>query len=133
MKLEFLDDLSAGGKFPQAVSNRLIRLYDFDLNQSAALIENISEKILKGNQTLDLSSLGFIEPINCKLVFSISEKDEGLKTQDNIHFECALTIPLYREMIQLIEPFCEGDTNGHQWLYDLNCPIDLLFSPGGTW
>lgn len=56
-----------------------------------------------------------------------------MKTKDKVNFECALTISLYREMIQLIEPFEQGEVGGYQWLYDLDCPIDLLFSPDGTW
>jgi hypothetical protein len=132
MKLEFLDDISDGGRFPQVVSNQLIRLYDFDSIQAATLKENIEEKILKGNRTLDLSSLDFVQSVNCKLIFVISQQDEGIKTIDRVNFECLLTDQLYQEMIQLIEPFCEG-AEGYQWLYDLDCSIDLLLSPGGTW
>lgn len=98
-----------------------------------SLERTLWEKILKGSGTLDLSSLDFVELVNCNLFFTISNKDEGLKTQDKVNFECALTIPLYQEMTQLIEPFEQGETDGYQWLYHLDCPIDLLFSPGGTW
>jgi hypothetical protein len=133
MKLEFLEDISDGDKFPQVVSNQLVRLFDFDPIQSASLRDKIAEEILNGNRALNLSSLDFIEPINCNLTLIISKKDEGLKTQDKINFECALTIPLYQQMIQLIGSFCDCDSNGYQWLYDLDCEIDLLFSPGGTW
>jgi hypothetical protein len=58
---------------------------------------------------------------------------EGLKTRGNVNFECALTVPLYQEMILLMKGFCERESNGYQWLYGLDCEIDLLFSPGGTW
>ncbi|MCF6406820.1 hypothetical protein L3C95_28235 [Chitinophaga filiformis] len=133
MKIEFLDDISAGGKFTQVVSNQLVRLYDFNTIQATKLKENITEKILKTNQMLDLSSLDFIEPINCNLMFVISDKDEGLKTDDNFNFMCALTLSSYQEMVLLIEPFCEEGTDGYQWLYEIDTPIDLLFSPGGTW
>jgi hypothetical protein len=34
---------------------------------------------------------------------------------------------------QLVEPFCEGDSSGYQWLYDLYWDIELLFSPTGYW
>jgi len=36
-------------------------------------------------------------------------------------------------MILLMKGFCERESNGYQWLYGLDCEIDLLFSPGGTW
>ena len=133
MKLEFLDDISDGGKFPQVVSSQLVRLYDFDPIQAIALRENIKEEILKDNMALNFSLLDFIEPVNCNLIFAISDSDEGLKTQDKTIFECALTISSYQRMIHLIDPFCERKTDGYQWLYELDCEIDLLFSPGGTW
>lgn len=133
MKLEFLDDISDGGRFKNVVSDRLVRLYDFDAIQATKLKDNIIENILKANKALDLSSLDFIEPINCNLTFIISDKDEGLKSHDKMNFVCALTPSLYQEMTLLIEPFCKEKLNGYQWLYDIDTPIDFLFSPGGTW
>ena len=133
MKLEFLDDISDSGKYAQVVSNQLVGLHDFDEVEAASLRNNIIEEILKGNKALSLSSLDFIEPINCNLTFTISENDEGLETHDKINFECSLTIPLYQRMTHLIKPFCERRSHGYQWLYELDCEIDLLFSPGGTW
>ena len=44
MKLEFLDDISDGGKFKDVVSNQLVRLYDFDklqANKFRQLIQSI--------------------------------------------------------------------------------------------
>jgi len=133
MKLEFLDDISDGGRFQDVVSNRLVRLYDFDAIQAKKLKDNIIEHILKANKALDLSSLDFIEPINCNLTFIISDKDEGLKCHEEMNFVCTLTPSSYQEMTLLIEPFCEREIDGYQWLYDIDSPIDLLFSPGGTW
>jgi len=133
MKLEFLDDISDGGRFQDIVSDRLVRLYDFDAIQATKLKDNIIEHILKANKALDLSSLDFIEPINCSLTFIISDKDEGLKSHEKNNFVCALTPSSYQEMTLLIEPFCEREIDGYQWLYDIDSPIDLLFSPGGTW
>lgn len=133
MKLEFLDDISDSGRFPNVVSNRLVRLYDFDAIQATKLKDSIIENILKANKALDLSSIDFIEPINCNLTFIISDKDEGLKSHDKMNFVCALTPLLYHEMTLLIEHFCKQEIDGYQWLYDIDNPIDLLFSPGGNW
>ncbi|WP_044218993.1 hypothetical protein [Chitinophaga pinensis] len=77
MKIEFLDDISVGGKFRQVVSNQLVRLYDFDAIQAKIFKEKVNEKILKGSGTLNLSSFDFVELVNCNLVFTISNKDEG--------------------------------------------------------
>lgn len=133
MKLEFLDDISEGGRFPQVVSNQLVRLYDFNAIQAAKLKDSITETILKDHKELSLSSLDFIEPVNCNLVLAVSEHNEGLTTKDKLNFVCFLTLSSYQDMILLIEPFCKQGTNGHQWLHEAECPIDLLLSPGGTW
>jgi hypothetical protein len=133
MKLEFLDDISGDGKFRQVVSDRLIRLYDFDFSEANQLRHKINTEILQGNRALDLSTIDFIENVNCTLVFTISKEDEGLTSKDKIHFHCVLTIASYRRMIQLMEPFCTPGAAGHQWLYEQEYEMDLLFSPGGRW
>jgi hypothetical protein len=51
----------------------------------------------------------------------------------NGDFECSLTDAAYKEMVYLMEPFCVKEATGYQWLYEIDCPIDFLFSPGGTW
>lgn len=133
MKLEFLDDISNGGRFKQVVSEQLVRLYDFGPSQAVRLRDYIEEYVLKGHKALDLSTLDFMEPVNCHVVFILSEEDKGLQTRNKLHFSCALTIASYQQMIYLMEPFCERGFTGFQWLYELDCEIDLLFSPGGTW
>ena len=133
MKIEFLDDISKGGKCPQVVSNQLVRLYDFDTSQAAMLKEAIQKTEIEGKGEINLSSLEFIDPVNCNLNLRISKEDIGIMTQDKINFVCCLTIAGFKEMIYFLVPFCVGDADGYQWLYDLDCPIDFLFSPGGTW
>jgi hypothetical protein len=34
-------------------------------------------------------------------------------------------------MLELIEPFTKH-AQGYQWLYDLDTPVEFLFSPNGT-
>jgi hypothetical protein len=36
-------------------------------------------------------------------------------------------------MVALLDPFCNKETKGYQWLYDIDSDIDFLFSPAGTW
>jgi hypothetical protein len=36
-------------------------------------------------------------------------------------------------MISLLDPFCIKDRKGYQYLYDIDNPIDFLFSPAGSW
>ncbi len=133
MKIEFLDDLSDGGWFPHADPNQLIRLYDFDTFQAENLRQAIRKIIIGSNKEINLATLDFIYPVNCNLNLRISDSDKGIAKSDNKIFICDLTIEKYREMIILMEPFCIKETNGYQWLYDLDTPIDFLFSPGGSW
>lgn len=133
MKIEFLDDISDGGRFPDADPSQLVRLYDFDSAQANKLRQAIQEKIIDGNKAIDLTTFDFIQSVNCSLTLKLSDMDKGIVTTDKKHFVCSLTIEKYKEMIFLIEPFCNKDTSGYQWLYDIDTPIDFLFSPGGSW
>jgi hypothetical protein len=60
----------------------------------------------------------------------IADSDEGITTSDYQHFYCDLTTGSYREMIRLLAPFCEKNTDAYQYLYDLDNPIDFLISGG---
>ena len=67
MKIEFLDDISDGGRFPHADPNQLIRLYDFDNLEANRLRQTIQKVILESNKEIDLTTLDFIRAINCSL------------------------------------------------------------------
>jgi hypothetical protein len=133
MKLEFIDDISAGGKFTGVVTDQLVRLYDFDKLQAAMLRQVILHTIIENHEPLDLSKVDFIKPINCYLTLRIADTDKGIATSDKINFICDLKISGYENMVYLLEPFCIKSSNGYQWLYDIDTPIEFLFSPGGTW
>lgn len=47
MKLEYLNDISDGGKYEDVVSENLIRLFDFDRAEVAKLIFLIETKIIE--------------------------------------------------------------------------------------
>ncbi|MCM5530306.1 hypothetical protein [Parasegetibacter sp. NRK P23] len=133
MKIEFIDDISDSGRFPHADPNQLIRIYDFDNTQAQLLKEKIQSEIVENKKQIDLSGLEFVQAVNCNLRLQISDFDRGIAIINNDTFVCNLTIEKYKEMIFLIEPFCSKEAEGYQWLYDLDTPIDFLFSPGGTW
>ena len=122
MKLDFLDEVNEYG-------DQLIRLYEFDKTEAEKLRKAIEENLIDKNISLDLTTLDFIEAVNCKLILHLAEEDEGIITQDHKVFFCDLTKEGYRKMLRLIEPFCLKDTRGSQILYDLDNPIDLLFAP----
>lgn len=133
MKVEYLDDISDGGRYTEIDINQLVRIYGFDESEAKAFQDAIQQTIVNDKKSLDLGHLNFVEAVNCHLILRISESNIGLTTINKKDFYCDLTIHEYANMILLIEPFCSKDTNGYQWLYDLLNDIDFLFSPDGSW
>ncbi len=124
MKLKFLDTINEYG-------DHIVKLYDFDKVEAGKFRQAIQETIIDANKPLDLNSMDFIQPVNCKLILHISDTDEGIFSIDKETFFCDLTIEGYRKMLCLLEPFCNKDTRSFQMLYDLDTEIDFLFSPYG--
>ena len=126
MKLDFIDNVNEFGE-------SVVRLYDFDKSQAIKLRDLMIQTVVLNKQRLDLSKVDFIEPRNCNLILGLFKTDEGILSSDNQTFYCALTLDNYTNMLKLIEPFCLKNTKGHQYLYDIDNPIDFLFSPAGSW
>ncbi len=133
MKLEYLDDIADDEKFAEVLTEQVVRLYDFEKTQATELKQAIEQTIITQKSPLDLSTLHFIECVNCNLIFSISDTDEGIKTLDGKVFFCELTLNGYQQIITLLEPFCNNNRKSYQWLYDIDNPIEFLLSPGGGW
>ena len=133
MKLEWLDDISNGGKTLGVEIDQLVRLYDFDTFQANKLRQSIQQIIIEKRTSLDLSELDFIENINCRIILHLAETDTGITRADKSNFTCSLTIGGYETIANLLQPFCIKEDIGYQWLYNIDTPIDFLFSPGGGW
>jgi hypothetical protein len=123
MKLKFLENINE-------FDEHAIRLNDFDRVQAGLFLQIIRELAAKRKIEIELSEYEFIESVNCRLTLRVSEVDEGIVTEDFKHFYCDLTTNRYNEMIKLIEPFCQKETDAFQYLYDLDNPIDFIFSAG---
>jgi len=123
MKLKFLENINAYGE-------HAIRLNDFDKAEASKFLKVLKDLVSGSRQMIQLSAHDFIVPINCSLTLRISETDEGIITEDNREFFCDLTPEAYKEMILLIEPFCIKETDTYRFLYELDNPIDFLFSAG---
>jgi len=132
MKIEFLDDLSKGGHFKDVVSDKLIRLFDFD-SVEARKFQMTIQNLIENDDSVVVDKLPFVKPINCSLRLTIGNEDLGIIKTGQEEFECKLTRDSFREMMSLLQPFVDHESNGHQWLYDNLADIDFLFSPGGTW
>ena len=125
MKLEFLDNVNE-------YNDQVIRLFNFDKTEAIKFRDAVQTTVIDGNSSLDLSSLDFIEHINCKLILHLSDEDEGIFSIDDKLFFCDLTLDGYKHMIHLIEPFCIKDSRSFKMLYDLDTKMDFLFSPYGS-
>ena len=123
MKLKFLKDINEYGE-------HAIRLNDFDKAQAGMFLLILRELVLRKKDSIELADYEFIEAVNCSLTLRISETDEGIITDDYKYFYCDLTIDGYKEMIKLIEPFCIRETDAYRILYELDNPIDFIFSAG---
>jgi len=126
MELDYIENINEYG-------DNVVRLYNFDKSQAIKFRELIKDIIVNRKQKLDLSQVGFIENRNCNLILGLFKTDEGILSSDNKSFYCALTLESYHTMLKLLESFCEKETKGYQYLYDIDNPTDFLFSPAGTW
>jgi hypothetical protein len=126
MTLDYIHNINSSGE-------HIIRLYNFNQKQSGLFQQLIKAFILRPETSLDLTTIAFIHPRNCTLMLRIAEENLGIHTQNKTDFFCDLTLAGYEQMVLLLEPFCQKETKAYQWLYDLDNPIDFLFSPAGTW
>ena len=126
MQLDYIGKINEFG-------DNIVRLYDFDRSQAEKFREIIKQTIITDRAQLDLSTVDFIEARNCTLILRISDEDNGIIKSGKNKFICDLTIAGYEQMISLLKPFCNKETKGYQWLYDVDSQTDFLFSPGGTW
>lgn len=125
MKLEFIKNING-------FDEHAIRLSDFTSSQAAAFRDTIDGLIADSESPLelDLTSLDFMDSVNCRLLLRTSAEDTGISTTDNINFICDLTLEAYKGISKLLQPFCRKESRGYQWLYDIDTPIGFLFSSG---
>lgn len=126
MELDYINDINEYGE-------SVVRLYNFNKEEAIKFRDLVKEVVVKNNVRLDLSKIPFIESRNCNLILGHFKTDEGILSSDHQTFYCALTKESYLVMLDLLEPFCNKETKGYQYLYDIDNPIDFLFSPAGTW
>ena len=126
MELDYIENVNEFGE-------HVVRLYNFDKSEAIKFSQLIRDTIVTRKQKLDLSQVDFIERRNCNLILGLFKDDEGMLSNDKKTFYCALTLESYHTMLKLLQPFCEKETKGYKYLYDVDNPIDFLFSPAGTW
>jgi hypothetical protein len=124
MKLEFLYQINE-------FNEHAVRLSDFNSQQAQAFRDAIYNTVILNKSPLEVHALDFIESVNCLLTLRLATEDLGIEEVVGKHLYCDLTLTSYEKMISLLEPFCKKESKGYQWLYDVDTPIDLLFSAGG--
>ncbi len=126
MTLDYIDNVNTFGE-------NIVRLYGFNKAEAIRFRTCIQQLLLAPYSPLDLTTIDFIEARNCRLILRLAHEDHGIRTHDKKNFYCDLTPETYEQMVLLLQPFCEKETKGYQWLYDVDSLTDFLFSPGGTW
>ena len=125
MELDYIENVNGLGE-------NVVRLYNFKKAEAIQFRTLLKEKIIDKKQKLDLSEVDFIKPRNCNLIFGLFKSDEGIITKDNETFFCVLTLIGFKNMLKLLEPFCNKESRSFQYLYDIDNPTDLLFSPSAS-
>ncbi len=126
MKLDYISNINEHG-------DNVVRLYDFNMLQAEKFRNLVQQVIITNGANLELTTIDFIEARNCSLTLRIASEDFGITSTNKKNFFCDLTHAGYTQMLSLLHPFCKRETNGYQWLYDVDSSTDLLFSPAGTW
>lgn len=127
MKIDYIDDVNS-----DYLADKMIRISDFTNADILDFYNVIQENLIKNKNSVDVSTINFIDLINCELLFTISEQSKGLYENHKNSFICALTLSEYEDMIKFIHPFL-NDPSGFQFLIDPVNHIELLLSSGGGW
>jgi len=127
MKLDYIPD--------GAVDCPLVRIWGFVPDEASWLHEAVTRLAGGQAESVEVHSAPGVEPINgCRLTLKVGQEDRGvyaLLGEDS--FECLLRRHKWKQVVDLIRPFCEEAKPGyHQWL-DESGDISLLLSVNGQW
>jgi hypothetical protein len=125
MELDYIENVNGLGE-------NVVRLYNFNKAEAIQFRAVLEDTVIDKKQKLDLSEVDFITPRNCNLIFGLFKSDEGIITKDSETFFCVLTLSGFKNMLKLLEPFCNKESRSFQYLYDIDNPTDLLFSPSAS-
>ena len=110
MKLGYIENINQ-------YQENILKLYNFDKSQAIMFRNLIQEVIIKRKEKLDLSEIDFIDTDSYNLVLGLFKTDEGIMSNDNKNFVCALTLTGFKNMLKLIEPFCNKEAKSYQYLF----------------
>jgi hypothetical protein len=125
MKLEFLE---AGSPVCP-----LIRLYDFNRAEAQSLRELVRSLRDGSRESVSLSEELWIESVKgCSLTLRLGDGEQGVRQSGPSTFDCALAAVNWDNVEGLLDPFCESEPTGFQWLCSEG-RVSLLLSRDGRW
>jgi len=111
----------------------LVRLYEYAPEEARAL-NGIARKLATGScKHICLQNESWIVPLDaCRLSLQQGDADFGLRRVGPLSFECELTANGWRNVVSLLDQFCNSKTKRFLWLTDKG-RISFLLSPNGQW
>ncbi len=125
MRLEFLPD--------GAPERPLIRLYEFERAEVHQLRDLVKALSIGSRDNVPVHKEPGVEAVgSCQLHLRLGTNDQGIRQTRTGQFECVLSSSTWEKIEGLLQPFCESDTGGFQWLSE-HGDIALLISRDGEW
>ena len=125
MKLEYLPDGS--------LDCPLIRLFEFDQSEAQRLRQLVRSLVTGDRQSVALQNEVWADAVGgCCLSLRRGNQDQGIRQVEPLNFECVLSSDGWTNVEGLLEPFCDSNTDGFQWLTH-DGKVALLISQNGQW
>jgi hypothetical protein len=111
----------------------LIRLFEFDQSEAQRLRQLVKSLVAGDRQDVALQDEEWVKPVGeCCLNLRRGNRNQGVRQEQALKFECALSPDGWSNVEGLLEPFCESNTSGFQWLTH-DGRVALLISHSGRW
>jgi hypothetical protein len=111
----------------------LIRIYAFSRVEVHSLRELVQSVSSGPRKRVDLQAPPWVEAIQgCGVSPVLGDRDRGVRQTASANFECFLSSNGWQDVEGLLDPFCESDVAGFQWLTNKG-KVALLFSHSGGW
>jgi hypothetical protein len=125
MKFEYLSD---GSK-----DCPLIRLYDFSRTEVQLLRQLVRLLAAGERDVVALQDEFWVQPVRgCRLTLRQARQNCGVRQAEGLNFQCELNSDGWSNVEGLLDPFCDSDISGFQWL-TRDGTISLLISQSGKW
>jgi hypothetical protein len=111
----------------------LIRLYAFNQTDATKLKRLVRSLIAGDRREVALNDEMWVEPVrDCRLALKRGNRDQGVCQVGSVSFKCVLSTDGWSDVEGLLEPFCNSNTAGFQWLTH-DGTISVLISQSGQW